>query len=161
MDKPAAINDSTRQTIVSATAFLAGRFEGTHTVNERKRSSTKILVVDDDAVSNRAVVMALVRAQFRARGFTDPLEALKELGQTPYGLALLDVSMPGMDGLSLCEEMGRLPLHKSTPVIFVTSHTDFKTRARSILSGGKDLIAKPVLPAELCVKVVMHLLQSG
>ena len=99
--KPAAINDSCEQTIIATIAFLGGRFERTEAVNEHRRSTTPILVVDDDAVSNRAVVMSLVRAHFRAKSFSDPLAALQELEKISYGLALLDISMPGMDGLTL------------------------------------------------------------
>ena len=76
-------------------------------------------------------------------------------------LVLMDVSMPKIDGLVLCEQMRALPLHQRTPVIFVTGLTDFQTYARSILSGGNDLIAKPISPNELCVKVITHLLKSG
>jgi CheY-like chemotaxis protein len=92
---------------------------------------------------------------------TDPLEALKKLETTLYDLLLLDINMPGLDGLELCERVRRLPLHKRTPVIFVTILTDFKTRARAILSSGNDLITKPILPIELCVKVITHLLKAG
>jgi PleD family two-component response regulator len=41
-------------------------------------------------------------------------------------------------------------------VIYVTSHADFETRAKSILAGGNDIIAKPIFPIELAVKAVMH-----
>jgi DNA-binding response OmpR family regulator len=66
-----------------------------------------------------------------------------------------------MDGIALCEEMRAMQLHKRTPVIFVTGLTDFKTRARTVLSGGDDLITKPVLPLELVVKAITLLLKKG
>jgi DNA-binding response OmpR family regulator len=49
--------------------------------------------------------------------------------------------------------------YEKTPVIYVTLHSDFQTRAKTLLSGGTDLIAKPVLPMELAVKVLMGLLR--
>jgi DNA-binding response OmpR family regulator len=116
--------------------------------------------VDDDAVSNRAIVIALGAANLRASSVADALGALKQLEQTSYDLVLLDIDLPGMDGIAVCEKMRSLPLHKRTPVIFVTGMTDFKTRARSILSGGDDLITKPVLPIELVVKAVTLLLKK-
>ena len=69
--------------------------------------------------------------------------------------------MPGLDGISLCDQIRGLPQHQNTPVIFVTSQADFKTRARSMLSGGNDLIAKPIMPTELCVKALSHLVKNG
>jgi len=65
-----------------------------------------------------------------------------------------------MDGIELCKRLRALPGYEKIPVIYVTLHSDFETRARTVLSGGNDLIAKPILPAELAVKVVMHLLKK-
>ena len=160
-DKPAAISDSIRHTIASAVALLEHRFEQAAPENGDGRAPWKILLVDDDAVSSRAVVLALGRAKLAATCSTDPFDGLRQLKENSYDLVLLDVNMPGLDGISLCDQMRGLPLHKQTPVIFVTSQADFKTRARSVLSGGNDLIAKPILPNELCVKVLAHLVKTA
>jgi CheY-like chemotaxis protein len=160
-DKPGTITDSSRQTIASTIVFLADRFARGEFLKEPVRPPANILVVDDDAVSNLAVVQSLARAKLSAVSVTDSLKALELLTQTPYDAVLMDVSMPGIDGLVLCEKMRAMPLHKRTPVIFVTGLTDFQTYARSILSGGNDLIAKPISPNELCVKVITHLLKQG
>ena len=90
---------------------------------------------------------------------TDPAEGLELLKRNPYDAVLMDVSMPGLSGLTLCEQTRQLPLHKRTPIIFVTGLGDFNTYAQAILSGGNDLITKPILPNELCVKVMTHLLK--
>jgi CheY-like chemotaxis protein len=65
-----------------------------------------------------------------------------------------------MDGFELCRRLRTLPGYQKTPVIFVTSHSDFESRARSKLSGGDDLISKPVFPMELAVKAVAQLLKQ-
>jgi CheY-like chemotaxis protein len=161
LNKPAQINDSSLHTVAATVAFLADRFDRARLAAEQPRPPAAILVVDDDAVSNRAVQQALGRAKLSATGVTDPFEALQKLEAAAYHVVLLDISMPGMDGLALCERMRELPHHQQTAVIFVTSYTDFKTRARSILSGGNDLITKPISPTELCVKVITHLLKAG
>jgi len=159
-EKPGLISDSCRHTIVSTVAFLADSLDRVERVDDQNPPTAAILVVDDDAVSNRGLVMALGRAKLSAASVTDPFEALKRLEQTRYDLLLLDIHLPGMDGLELCERIRALPLHRRTPVVFVTKLTDFNTRARAVLSGGNDLITKPILPAELCVKTIMHLLES-
>ena len=160
-DKPATITDSHRHTIAATVAFLAEQLEQTQPEDREKLSPLKVLAVDDDAVSSRATVLALGRANLAATSVTDPFDALQRLRESSYSLVLLDINMPGMDGITLCEQMRGLPLHKKTPVIFVTSQADFKTRARSVLSGGNDLIAKPIMPTELCVKALAHLLKNS
>jgi CheY-like chemotaxis protein len=159
-NKPATITDSSRQTIAATIAFLADRFERGEFLTEPDCPPANILVIDDDAVSNLAIVQSLGRAKLHTVSVTDPTKALEWLKETPYDAVLMDVSMPKINGLVLCEQMRTLPLHKRTPVIFVTGLTDFQTQARSILSGGNDLIAKPISPNELCVKVITHLLKS-
>jgi CheY-like chemotaxis protein len=160
-DKPATITDSNRHTIAAAIAQLSEQLNQGGTLDKSPSAAMKVLAVDDDAVSSRAVVLALSRANLAATSVSDPFDALKRLEETPYDLVLLDINMPGMDGLALCEQMRRMPLHKKTPVIFVTSQADFKTRARSVLSGGNDLIAKPIMATELCVKALAHLIKKS
>jgi len=53
-----------------------------------------------------------------------------------------------------------LPAYKQTPVVFVTSLTDFESRANSTMSGGNDFIAKPFLFMELAVKALIFVLRS-
>ena len=81
--------------------------------------------------------------------------------ETRFDLVLLDIEMPGMNGLDFCKQLRVMPGYRHTPVIFVTSHGDFVNRAKSILSGGNDMISKPVLPIELAVKAVTHLLKAN
>ena len=121
--------------------------------------SARALVVDDDPLSNRLVVAALQRAQLQARSTDDPLVGLQWLKENRFDLVLLDVEMPGMDGFELCRRLRQLPGHQKTPVIYITVHSDFENRAKSILSGGNDFISKPVFPMELAVKVVTVLLK--
>jgi CheY-like chemotaxis protein len=96
----------------------------------------------------------------RPKGTEDPASALQMLKEKHCDLVLLDIEMPGMDGFELCKRMRALPGYQRTPVIYVTAHSDFEYRAKSVLSGGNDLIAKPVFPIELAVKAVTHLLKS-
>ena len=159
-DKFSEMTDSQRHTIASTVAFMADQFEAEQPEADAHLAAAKILVVDDDTVTNRATVLALGRANLSAAAVSDPFDALKRLEENSFDLVLMDVNMPGMDGIALCGQMRRMPSHKKTPVIFVTGHSDFKTRARSVLNGGNDLIAKPILPTELCVKALTHLLKE-
>jgi len=74
---------------------------------------------------------------------------------------LLDIAMPGMDGFELCQRLRKLPGYQKTPVLYVTANDDFENRAKGVLSGGDDLISKPVFPMDLAVKAVALLLKGN
>ena len=76
-------------------------------------------------------------------------------------LIFLDVEMPGQSGLELCVKIRETTLNRTTPVVFVTAHSDFGSRAQSTLSGGNDFIAKPFLLVELAVKALTWLFKEG
>jgi CheY-like chemotaxis protein len=158
-EKPKNIGPSTLQTIAFTLDFLALLF-GQVQSDTAPRAAAKALVVDDDAMSARAVAMALQRINFEVTAIHDPVAALKLLGEKRFNLILLDVLMPGMDGMELCKKIRARPEYQKTPVIFITGHADFQRRVQSVLSGGNDLIAKPIFPIELAVKAVTQLLRS-
>jgi CheY-like chemotaxis protein len=158
--KPAFISDSVLRTATFTSDFLIQLFDAAREVSSETPLSAKVLVVDDDAISNRLVVGALNRAELTPRSTEDPALALRWLEKTPFDLVLLDIEMPRMDGFELCRKLRSIAGYEKTPVIFVTSHSDFTSQVKSVESGGNDLIAKPVFPLELAVKAVTHLLRS-
>lgn len=158
-DKPKNINASTMRTVVYSVDFLAELFKS-NTPQSEPISTSGILVVDDEILSRRAVTYALEKASLKCVSVEDPLVALQLATENAYDLIFLDVQMPGLDGFELCSKIRALPTNKTTPVIFVTSLTDFKSRARSSLSGGTDLIAKPFMFIELAVKALTHVIRG-
>lgn len=159
-EKPKSITPSTLRTLAHAMDFLAVLFEKRGAAIEEIDATPNILVVDDDAISRRAVILALEKAQLKCVSVDDPETALRMLGEDRFDLIFLDVEMPEMSGFDLCTRLRGLPLQRDTPVVFVTSQTDFDSRARSTLSGGNDLIAKPFLFIELAVKALTYVLQK-
>ena len=159
-EKGGPVGDSCRNTIATTVAFVTEKLETLGTIGMAELPPADVLVVDDDAVTNRGLVHSLVHASVHATSETDPQKALERLRQMPYDLILLDVEMPGMDGMQLCEQIRALRLHQHTPVVFVTGHQDLRTRSRAILSGGNDFISKPILPIELTVKVITEVLKG-
>jgi DNA-binding response OmpR family regulator len=119
----------------------------------------KILVVDDDPVCNLAITAALKRAHFEPVAVEDSTQVVTMAKSTQFDIIMLDINMPGVNGFDLCKNLRSMPQYKETPVIFITANADFQNRAQSILSGGNDLIPKPVSPLELVLKVTMRLLQ--
>lgn len=157
--KPDIISPSVLRTSALTVDFLGLLFDCARDARPDIQLSAQVLIVDDDPLSNRLVNAALHRAQLQTRSTEDPLTALQWLQEKHYDLILLDVQMPGMDGFELCKRLRMLPSYSKTPVIYVTSHSDFESRAKSVLSGGDDLISKPVFQMELAVKAVTHLLK--
>ncbi len=119
-----------------------------------------ILVVDDEALACRTITYALKKAQLQSISVEDPNAALKLLSENKFDLVFLDVDMPGMNGFELCNKLRNLPLHKKTPVVFVTRLDDFNNRTKSMVAGGNDFIAKPFLFIELTVKALIHVLRG-
>jgi DNA-binding response OmpR family regulator len=162
-EKPKNINVSTLRTVASAIDFLGVLFERSKLLEASAGQSQRkanILVVDDEAISRRAVTYALEKAKLSSISVENPETALQKLGEAAFDLVFLDVDMPGMNGFELCAKLRTLPLNKTTPVVFVTSLIDFESRANSTMSGGNDLIAKPFLFMELAVKALVYIMRG-
>lgn len=157
-DKPSKLTPSVLRTLAATIDVVGLLFDRARNGGPEAPIGAQALVVDDDPLSNRMVVAALRRANLQARSTEAPLAGLEWLGQTRYDLVLLDIEMPGMDGFEFCRRLRLLPGYQHTPVIYVTAHTDFESRAKSILTGGGDFISKPIFPMELAVKALAHLL---
>lgn len=159
-EKPANINASTTRTVASSVDTLGFLFKEGLRADRQQLTAPRILVVDDEAISRRAVAHALEKAKFKSVVCEDPQKALDMLLHDRFDLIFLDVDMPGMSGFELCAKIRGVPDYKTTPVVFVTSLTDFDSRANSSMSGGNDLIAKPFLFVELAVKALIYVLRA-
>lgn len=159
-EKPKNINASTIRTIASAVDFLGILFERTTLPDKQEPLISKILVVDDEAISRRAVVYALEKARLKSIAVEAPEQALQLLAENDFDLVFLDVDMPGMNGYELCAKLRAMPQHKKTPVVFVTSLNDFDNRTNSTMAGGNDFIGKPFLFIELTVKALIYVMRA-
>ena len=159
-EKPKNINASTLRTVAAAVDFLGFLFERGTLPETQEVPAANILVVDDEAISRRAIIYALEKAQLKSINVEAPETALQLLMESHFDLVFLDVDMPGMTGFELCTKLRALPLHKKTPVVFVTSLSDFDNRTSSTMAGGNDFIAKPFLFIELTVKALIHVLRG-
>jgi DNA-binding response OmpR family regulator len=158
--KPALISPSILQTLAQAADCLRILLNNNAVSPMEPLPQARVLSVDDDEICNDVAVSALQRANMNADSSQDANVALEMLEKNDYNLVLLDINMPSMTGFELCEKLRNLPQHEKTPVIFVTAFNNFENRKQSVLSGGGDLIAKPVSPLELALKVTIHLLKA-
>jgi DNA-binding response OmpR family regulator len=159
-EKPKNINASTLRTVASAIDFLGVLFDRSTVSEHQEVPAASILVVDDEAISRRAVTYALEKAKLKSVNVEDPLVAYQLIVDSRFDLIFLDVDMPNMTGFELCSKLRALPAYKNTPVIFVTSLNDLENRANSTMSGGNDFIAKPFLFMELAVKALVYVFRG-
>jgi len=159
-EKPKNINPSTLRTVAASVDFLGVLFDRGTLPDRQEVPPTNILVVDDEAISRRAITYALEKAKLKSVSVEDPLVAYQMLTENKFDLIFLDVDMPNMTGFELCSRLRAHPKNKTTPVVFVTSLNDFESRANSTMSGGNDFIAKPFLFIELAVKALLHVLKA-
>ncbi len=157
-EKTGSENPSSKRTVAQAIDRIGTIIQKLQNVPDQNEREPRILVVDDDLISRKAVNHALNKVGLNAMSVEDPQAALGVLSENRFDLVILDVDMPIMSGLDLCKQMRTMPLHTETPVIFVTSLSDFNTRAQTILIGGvADLIGKPFPFLELGVKALIYL----
>ena len=159
-EKPKHLNASTLRTVATAVdclGFLAERAAAPQGANP----PANILVVDDDALSRRAITHALEKARLKCTSVEDARLALQLFAGERYDLVFLDVDIPDMSGFELCAKLRALPGHEKTPVVFfVTDLNDFESRATSTMSDSNDFIAKPFLFIELAVKALVYVLRG-
>ncbi len=107
----------------------------------------RILVVDDDRATRRLIQLQLKRAGHAVRTAGDGQAALEQIRKKPYDLVLLDVWMPGMDGLAV---LGQLRAEPSQPrVVMMTADDTSETLLRAIREHAYRYVTKPVEPQEL------------
>ncbi|MGN6735462.1 MAG: response regulator [Candidatus Binatia bacterium] len=159
--EPVKITPSVVRTVAHSIETLASLVDRATNSKHEVIASPNILVVDDEIISRETICSALGRGGFHAKSLNDPLAAQSLLEREHFDLIFLDVEMPGQTGLELCVKIRGIEPNRTTPIVFVTSHSDFGSRAQSTLSGGNDFIAKPFLLVELAVKALTWLFKEG
>ena len=111
---------------------------------------SRILIVDDDP-DIRNVLALLLKDNYFVAEAADGAEAVSYIRANPdTDLVVLDVMMPGMDGLETCE---KLRAFSNAPVLFLTAKSAERDRVAAYQSGGDDFLSKPFSQPELLAKV--------
>lgn len=113
-----------------------------------------ILVVDDSATMRRVLIQSLEKIGFpKVIPASSGEEALEILSKNPIDLVVLDIEMPGMNGLAVLWMMRRDPLLKEIPVIVISGAEELDTAATCIEAGAEDYLHKPYNPTILRARV--------
>lgn len=111
---------------------------------------SRILIVDDDP-DIRNVLSLLLKDSYFVAEAADGAEAVRYMRQNPdTDLIVLDVMMPGMDGLETCAQIREF---SNAPVLFLTAKSAERDRVAAYQSGGDDFLSKPFSQAELLAKI--------
>jgi two-component system, chemotaxis family, chemotaxis protein CheY len=113
----------------------------------------KVLVVDDDEDMRDLIALMLKREGFEARTVASPFRALEVAVEEDYDVAILDWSMPGMDGGELCARLREHPDLRDKPVLVLTAHADPETRRQAFAAGADDFMTKPFTKGQLAEAV--------
>jgi DNA-binding response OmpR family regulator len=118
---------------------------------------TTVLVVEDEVNIANVVRIALERDGHRVIAVRTGEEALAELPRHPVSLIVLDLGLPGMDGLEVCR---RVRAGSSLPIIMLTARDEEADRVAGLELGADDYVPKPFSPRELAARVKAVLRRS-
>jgi len=113
----------------------------------------KILICDDDPNIRNIVDFGLAAEGFQVRVAADGDEALELVRREPPDLVILDVMMPGSDGIEVCRALKEDPRTRQVPVLLLTACAGKADRDRGLAAGADDYITKPFSPQRLVEKV--------
>jgi len=122
------------------------------------RAGEIVHVIDDDEAVRRSLALLLFSADYTVQTYPSAEGFLEAAPQTMGGCVVVDVRMPGMDGLQLQEHLTAQGVH--LPVVVVTGHADIALAVRAMKAGARDFIEKPYTN-ERMIEAVTAALESG
>ncbi len=123
---------------------------------------TPIVLVVDDVRANRELLEGhLIELGYDVRQARDGYEALDAVAAEEPDLVLLDIDMPKLDGIAVCERLKAHPVRRLIPIVILTASSDRETRLRGIAAGADDFLSKPFDAKELLIRTKVLLNQRA
>ncbi|MBN2645039.1 MAG: response regulator [Desulfuromonadaceae bacterium] len=114
----------------------------------------KILIVDDNPANVALLEAILEEEEFEnLTSTTDPFEVLPLCTEHRFNLILLDIRMPGLDGLEVMQQLQPILEREFLPIIVLTAQTDDETRQKALSAGAKDFLTKPFEDWEVLLRI--------
>ncbi len=118
---------------------------------------SSILIAEDDPSNRKVALLMLRRLGYKADAVVDGVEVLQALEHRHYGLILMNIGMPRMDGITATQEIrARFPAAKQPIIIAITAYLLPDGRDRCLAAGMNDYILKPVTMADLARTLSKH-----
>ncbi len=115
----------------------------------------EILLADDESTFRETFTKVLEEEGFAVTAVSDGRQAIEAIARQPYAVAILDIQMPGSDGISVLREI--VAVRPQTRAIMVTAYGTVEMAVEAIKLGASDYVMKPVNFDEMLVKVRQHL----
>jgi two-component system sensor histidine kinase/response regulator len=125
--------------------------------NVEQLTSATILIVDDNPQNLQVLAKILQDNKYEIEFATNGETALEWIKSNQFGLILLDINMPGMNGFEVCKTIRTNPDMDNIPVIFLSAETDRESILKGFEFGGQDYVTKPFDSRELLARVRTHL----
>ena len=114
---------------------------------------SRILVVEDDSDIAALLRHTLQKASYTVDVLSSGSAVLAHVAAEPPDLIVLDLMLPGMDGLHVCEALRRDPATAAIPILMLTARGDEEDRVRGLERGADDYVTKPFSPREVAARV--------
>lgn len=121
----------------------------------------RILVIDDDKIVSRTVEKCLRGSEFDVVTCGSGVEGLQNARRQPPDLVILDILMPGMDGISVAKELRADPLLSEVPILFLSAKSRQEDKIAGFRAGADDYLTKPFNVDELLLRVRAILRRSA
>lgn len=122
-----------------------------------KTTKSRILIVDDDPHAIEILTRMLGREGYDCVSAASGAAALETARAKAVDVILLDVMMPEMDGLQVCEHLRKDEALRQIPVILLTAKDDMETRSRGMALGVSEYLTKPINKRELFTRIAAQL----
>jgi DNA-binding response OmpR family regulator len=122
----------------------------------------RVLIVDDDPAALRMIEYIFNRADYEVHLATNGPEALSKVNEAKPDLIILDVIMPDVTGLEVCQWLRAEPVSARLPIIMLSAKDQLEDKVNGFEAGADDYVSKPVEPKELLAraKALLHRMGS-
>ena len=123
-------------------------------VGKKNTDPFRILLVDDDTLLGQHYCQVLNSVDLQARALSDPMNIMQALVEHRPDVLLLDLHMPGCNGLELAKVLRQHDAYRDLPIVFLSSETDLNQQFKAREVGGDDFLLKPIDDKNLITSVI-------
>ena len=144
---------------LKSNVFLIFSYYNDNNIKEKEVILMRLLVVEDEVYLLNIIKKRLMKEHYSVDACSDGIEALEYIRMTPYDGIVLDIMLPGMDGISILKQMRKEGNH--TPVLMLTAKDSIEDRVKGLDTGADDYLVKPFAFEELLARIRVMLRKQG